>query len=667
MDKKNTTIGILLLIAAFYFMFDSSSKRAAMQSDAQNSALTAASDAKQIQDAKASKPSFTATKESPFAPEENVKEQIVSLKNNTINVNFTNKGAAIISTEFLKYKKTQDAELPYIFNEATGGVLAMSLGVKDSQSELPTPINNAFALTASDEKSLTYELIVPGKYRIVRTYSFLNNKKEYAPYTLSTKTEITNISKTPQSLEEIFVSLGSFKPTEGDIYGGNLAVALYGVEGASFMKSTEFVDSSGFLGIGANTAKLYDRLVQDSKWGAVKNQFFTAVFTPHKIVANGAVAVPLLIDRTASDKYMRNAVAGFLSFDVKTLQPNESWVLEGDFYMGPKELDRLFAMGDHQEEIMNYGWFGFVSRPLCRLMTWIHSWVSALSPEWGWGWAIVILTIIVRGLLWPLTAKQIKATTEMAKLQKPIKELREKYKDDPKKMNQEMMKLYSEYGISPLAGCGSLLTLFIQIPIFIGLYYMLQTSSEIRFAHFLWIDDLSMPDTIAALPTVFGFPLHILPLINAAVTFLQMHITPTPTADKTQAMMFKFMPVIMLLFFYNFPSGVVLYWTVQSGIGVFQAILIRRARAKAESQPLVKKPAKKGFFQKIQAAMEQAQKMQEGRGPEFEKLSMSEKLKIIRKENAALAAKAKAERLKGTMYESRKKNPGGRSTKAKNR
>ena len=357
---------------------------------------------------------------------------------------------------------------------------------------------------------------------------------------------------------------------------------------------------------------------------------------------------------------MKNAVAGLMGFQADTLEPGQSWSLDGTFYTGPKELDRLFSMGNYQEEVMDYGWFGFVSRPLSRLMGWIHSWVAVVSPNWGWGWSIIILTIIVRGLMWPLTSIQIKSSQRMAKLAKPIKELKAKYKDDPRRVQQETMKLYSEYGINPLAGCFPVL---IQIPIFIGLYYMLQTSAEIRFAHFLWIKDLSLPDTIAGLPTIFGMPIHLLPILNAIVTFTQMHITPMPNVDKTQAWMMKLMPLIMLLFFYTFPSGLVLYWLMQSLIGILQAIITRRGIDRVQ----FKKKTKPGFFQKMQMAMEQAQAAQASRGPEFEKLPLREKMKIIQAENRQAKAKMKEDRLKGTMYEKRKKNPGGRNTPKKDR
>lgn len=140
-----------------------------------------------------------------------------------------------------------------------------------------------------------------------------------------------------------------------------------------------------------------------------------------------------------------------------------------------------------------------------------------------------------------------------------------------------------------------------------------------------------------------------------------MHITPTPSTDKTQAWIFKLMPVIMLVFFYTFPSGLVLYWTVQSLIGILQAVIVRRGAGKV----VLKKRDKPGFMQRMQEAMEQAQAAQTARGPEFEKLPLKERLRIAREDATKARKKLKDERLKGTLYEPRKKNPGGRSTPPK--
>lgn len=641
-----------------YFMYDSSTKEAAAEKHARQTRVEQI--AKPTDTIKAL-PAQSALKESPYAPDENIPEQIVTLENGKILVKFTNKGGAIKNVELRDYPIAQGSKEPFVFNDVDKRVPAMGLSFFDpAQDVIPMPIQKSFALVESTKNSVTYRLRIENKFEITRKYQLVENADiEAAPYTIATATSVKNISSKPQSIGEIFICLGAVPPTESDVYGTNLAVALFDGASSHYLNSSAFVNSSGFLGMGKSQAKSFEKLsLYPITWGAVKNQFFAAVFTPEKISANGGYAIPISVNIKDANKYMHNAVAGFLGFEAQTLDSGKVWNLGGSFYVGPNELDRLFSLGGAQEDVMNYGWFGFVSRPLSRLMNWIHTWVAVVSPSWGWGWSIVILTLIVRAVLWPLTSVQIKSAQRMAKLQGPLKAIREKYKDDPKRVQQETMKVYSEYGVNPLAGC---LPIFIQLPIFIGLYYMLQNSCEIRFAHFLWITDLARPDTIEALPSVFGIPLHILPLINAAVTFLQMHLTPTPSTDKTQAWMFKLMPVIMLVFFYTFPSGLVLYWTVQSLLGILQALIVRMGADKV----VLKKKDKPGFMQRMQAAMEQAQAAQVARGPEFDKLPLSERLKIARQDAAKARQKLKNDRLKGTLYEPRKKNPGGRSTPPK--
>ncbi len=236
---------------------------------------------------------------------------------------------------------------------------------------------------------------------------------------------------------------------------------------------------------------------------------------------------------------------------------------------------------------MQFGFFGFFSKLLLAFMYAIHSVVPS------WGWAIVIMTICVKLLFWPLTAKASHSQKRMSKIQGPMAELKEKYKDNPQKMQQETLKLFKEHQVNPLAGC---LPIFIQMPVFLGLFYMLRTASELRFEPFLWVADLSQPDTIFE---VGGFPINLLPLIMGGTMFLQMQMMPTsPTADPMQQKIFKLMPLLFLVFLYNFSSGLCLYWTVQNILTIVQQKIIN-SRPDPEPAAVVATETKDGGKTKL--------------------------------------------------------------------
>jgi YidC/Oxa1 family membrane protein insertase len=186
----------------------------------------------------------------------------------------------------------------------------------------------------------------------------------------------------------------------------------------------------------------------------------------------------------------------------------------------------------------------------------------------NYAWSIIVLTILIKLALWPV---QNKATNEMRKmslLSPKMTEMREKFKDDPQKMNQEVMKLYKEYGVNPFSGC---LPLLVQIPIFFGFYSMLGTAIELRNSSFFWVADLSQPDTIGHL---LGLPINVLPIVMAGTMVWQMVITPK-TGDAMQQRIFYFMPIIFLVFCYNYASGLALYWTTQNLFSIVQLYLTR--------------------------------------------------------------------------------------------
>jgi YidC/Oxa1 family membrane protein insertase len=230
---------------------------------------------------------------------------------------------------------------------------------------------------------------------------------------------------------------------------------------------------------------------------------------------------------------------------------------EFTWYAGPKKYDRLLALGKGQEDVMQFGFWGVISVWLLKSMNLLHR----LIPNYGI--AIIIITILIKLVFWPIQAKSIRSMKEMQKFQPLMNKLREKYKDDPQRMQQETMKLYKEHKVNPFSGC---LPMLVQIPVFFALYAMLRSAIELRGAHFLWINDLSQPDTIL---TLGGFPLNPLPLLMTGAMVWQQKLTPT-TGDTQQAKMMMFMPLIMLWFFYTASSGLCLYWTVQQLLSIAQ-------------------------------------------------------------------------------------------------
>jgi YidC/Oxa1 family membrane protein insertase len=221
-------------------------------------------------------------------------------------------------------------------------------------------------------------------------------------------------------------------------------------------------------------------------------------------------------------------------------------------------------MPNGEAEVMDFGMFGIVSKTLLNTMNWLHGKVGTYAA------AIIILTLIIKSLLWPMQNKATQSMKRMQLLQPKMTDIREKYKDDPTRMNTEVMKLYKDYGVNPLSGC---LPMLIQIPIFFGFYNMLGKAVELRNSKFLWVHDLSQPDTIWHFPMV-GWPLNVLPLLMAATMLWQMSLSPK-SGDPMQQKIFMFMPLIFIGFCYNFASALALYWTVQNLFSVAQLYATR--------------------------------------------------------------------------------------------
>jgi len=259
-----------------------------------------------------------------------------------------------------------------------------------------------------------------------------------------------------------------------------------------------------------------------------------------------------------------------LNSSLDTLQPGEVKVYSYKLFFGPKKHDILKSVGSNLDKALNFGWFDLIAHPTLFMLNFFYGMFK------NYGIAIILVTIVFKAAFWPITQKGLKSMKNMQKLQPKMVKLKEKYKGDPAKMNQEVMNLYKTYKVNPLGGC---LPMVLQIPVFFALYKVLLMCIELRHAPFmLWITDLSAPDRLyigVDIPYVGGIP--VLTLLMGASMFLQQKVTPT-TADPTQAKIMMFLPVLFTFMFINFASGLVLYWFVNNLLAIFQQQMINRQK-----------------------------------------------------------------------------------------
>ncbi|MBU4199577.1 MAG: membrane protein insertase YidC [Verrucomicrobia bacterium] len=308
-------------------------------------------------------------------------------------------------------------------------------------------------------------------------------------------------------------------------------------------------------------------------WVAVKSKFFVEILAPeggtaaYRVRAERALTPGERQDASQAPKSAEIAsVSATALFSEITLAPGESLTRSLNYYVGPKKYSILKRLGLHQEEVMDFGWW----KPVCKFLLVVLNIIYDYVPNYGI--AIILLTILIRIIFWPLTHKSTESMKKMQELQPLMTELRAKYKDNPKKMQEETMGLYKKHKVNPVSGC---LPMLIQIPVFVALFVVLRSAIELRFANFLWISDLSEPENLLA--GILPYPLNILPIFMAVTMAWQQKLTPTSGDPNQQKMMLIFMPVMMLVMFYKMPSALVLYWSANQVIMIAQ-MLIQKER-----------------------------------------------------------------------------------------
>jgi YidC/Oxa1 family membrane protein insertase len=310
----------------------------------------------------------------------------------------------------------------------------------------------------------------------------------------------------------------------------------------------------------------------DWGWAGVDNRYFLAAVLGGDLKRDAlAIAHPELNGKKAP--------LLTIPFETVILAPKETRTWRIEFYIGPKDYKLLQALGRGLDRSVDFGFFA----PLAKLADSALGFFHRLTGNYGF--AIVILSVLLQILLTPLSWKSYKAMAVMKKIQPEMQAIQARYKDDPKRMNTEVMDLYKRHGTNPLGGC---LPMLLQIPIFFALFTALRNSWPLHGAPFIfWIKDLSAPDTLfghipAAVPLLGGTAVGLLPLVMGGVMFLQQVMNPQTGGDKAQAAMMKWMPVIFTFMFLNFPAGLVLYWLINSVWGFAQTMILQK-RTEAKS------------------------------------------------------------------------------------
>ena len=576
MDKKNTIIGALLLLAAFgslYLGQRLSPPRAPLVIAPSSPAASAPSAANP-----APPPVMPADATFAAVSKDDGNATTTTLANDFIEVRLTDQGGAIRDVALRKHLAELGSPAPYVFNQVHADpILAFT---DDALPGLGR--TTRYQLVSATPAEVVYRTVLENRLEVTRRYSLraaggAGGDIDPAVYVVRHETTFRNLTAAATPLPRIALSLGTASLMSVNDYGQYLNVA------SSDGNTPQFTDRGELEGAGAigrmlgrdPTPKAFVEKTGTVVWASVKNQFFASIFTADK---PGVSVITRRIDLPPFPGAQRANIGltGVECFNLPAPAPGAAVTLAGDLYIGPKEYRRLAKLAHNEDGVMQYGRYlysriflsNYVAPFMNTLMNWTH---GAMA---NWGLAIILMTLIIKTVSLPFTLAASRSAKRMQKFQPEIAALKEKFKDNPQKLNQATLELFKAHKINPMGGC---LPILITMPLFIGFFTMLQGSAELRFQGFLWARDLSSPDTIWHIPGL-GFPLNIMPLLMGATMIFQMRLTPQPTVDNAQAKMMKFMPVIFTLFCYSFSCALALYSTINGLFTIGQQLVINRMK-----------------------------------------------------------------------------------------
>jgi YidC/Oxa1 family membrane protein insertase len=485
----------------------------------------------------------------PVAPRAAAEEKIIVVENDLYRVEFSNRGGVVRSWKLKKF--IDDAKPPHVLDvvhpDAARQLGAWPLSLALADAELEKLANTELYEVTPPETSLRAPAQLAftwsdGRLAVTKRLKFVSS------YVVELDTDVQLEGK---PLVHGVAWRGGFGDDTAYAAAEQVRVVFRAAGKTQAL-------AHGKLGNPDNSAQ---RLQQEGalEYSGIEDRYFAAAFLPRN---SGGVALwhwKLERDATRKNKVVKEPVAEMAA---GTASPAP---LAVRLYVGPKELEELGRITPPLTDLVDFGWFGLFARPLFYFLKWLHNYVQ------NYGWAIVLLTIIINTVLFPLKVKSWRSMQKMQKVQPEVKAIQDKYKKysmrDPRKqeMNKEMMAVYQREGVSPMGGC---LPMLIQMPIWFALYSMLLAAIELRHAPWiLWIKDLSAPD-----------PYYILPVVMAVTMYAMQKMTPVTTTDPVQQKMMNMMPIMFGAMFVFFPisSGLVLYILTSNVIGISQQWYLNR-------------------------------------------------------------------------------------------
>ncbi|MBE9569422.1 MAG: membrane protein insertase YidC [Proteobacteria bacterium] len=484
-----------------------------------------------------------------LAPETDEKEIVVDTP--LYRAVFTNAGPTIKSFKLKEYRESVEPDSPLIelinLQQDKADFLIISFdGASASQLDKTIyQVEHQKIRLESDSspKNLVFHSSTSGGISISQTYRFYPDQ-----YRIDLHIDVINQSG--EIVTGAFVADIKALPPEGKqsyySYVGIVLLLDDKLEEVKIKKESEPKDLAGRIG-----------------WMAYEDDFFISAVIPDE-PSKASFKGRLLPSGILEGTHMPPSIS---------LHPSERVSSSYTLYLGPRELGILKQLGKNLERAISFGWTDIIAKPLLYLLRFFNQYIN------NYGVSIILLTILIKILFWPLTHKSYKSMKEMQKLQPRMAKIREKYKNNKAQLNKEMMGLYKTYKVNPMGGC---LPMIIQLPVFFALFRILGSAIELRQAPFmLWIKDLSAPDRLFNFPfsipfmePPYGIP--VLTLLMGASMFLQQKMTPTP-GDPMQAKIMMFLPLIFTFMFINFPSGLVLYWFVNNILSIGQQYRIHRS------------------------------------------------------------------------------------------